>query len=198
MGEDQAQHLEFTRELAIGFNSLYQWNNKPVFRVPKTMLSPAKRVMSLADPTKKMSKSDGNGASRILINDSKEDIYKKIKKAKTDSVTGISYDQNGRPGVSNLINLMLYFDRSGGYASPEEIVQDMQDMTMLALKEKVAETIDSELRDIRDRYNYFEHAPAEVRKDVVSPLRGKGVQKAQLAAKETLENVKRAIGLRVY
>ena len=72
VGEDQAQHLEFARELAIGFNHVHA-GKQPLLTPPKTILSPARRVMSLVKPTKKMSKSDKNPSSRILITDTKEE-----------------------------------------------------------------------------------------------------------------------------
>ncbi|KAF2446553.1 Aminoacyl-tRNA synthetase, partial [Karstenula rhodostoma CBS 690.94] len=163
VGEDQAQHLEFTRELAKSFNHVYAKKTRRQpgdritfkgFNIPKTILSPAKRVMSLQDPTKKMSKSDPDERSRILITDTREQIQAKIKVALTDSIPGISYDRELRPGISNLIDIMYYMDESR-YDSPEAIAQEMSsaDLSMKALKEKVATTVADKLEPIRERYN---------------------------------------------
>ena len=87
VGHDQAQHLEFAREVAIGFNHVY---GAGILTPPETIISPARRVMSFSKPSSKMSKSDQNPKSRILLTDSEEAIRGKIKSAVTDSVEGIS------------------------------------------------------------------------------------------------------------
>ena len=192
MGEDQAQHLEFTRELAVGFNHLYAQAppQDVLLTVPQTLLSPAKRVMSLTDPTKKMSKSDPRPKSRILITDSREEIQNKLKTALTDSIEGVSYDRESRPGVSNLVELMYHFDNSGA-ASPEELARDLKYLSMRALKEKVADTVDDGIREIRERYEQLmrgdekllvEHAQA-------------GAQRAEEIAEKTMERVRSAVGI---
>merc|ERR1711939_99457 len=105
VGHDQAQHLEFARQIANGFNEAV---GKSVLLAPQTLISPAKRVMSLTDPVKKMSKSDPNPKSRILLTDSNEVIRSKIKSAMTDSFDGISYEPERRPGVSNLLDIYYH------------------------------------------------------------------------------------------
>ncbi|KAH7122787.1 tryptophanyl-tRNA synthetase [Dendryphion nanum] len=150
VGEDQAQHLEFTRDLASAFNHAYP-SREPIFTLPETILAPAKRVMSLADPTKKMSKSDPNPNSRILITDTRADITKKIRSALTDSIEGISYDRSARPGVSNLIDILYHLDESIA-SSPADLASDLSTLSMRALKEKVADAIDAELQPVREKY----------------------------------------------
>jgi tryptophanyl-tRNA synthetase len=110
VGEDQAQHLEFARDLANSFNHHYGSKHLPVvLNPPKTIISSSKRIRSLADPTLKMSKSHPNEKSRILLNDDEDVIRSKVKVAVTDSIeTGITYDPENRPGISNLINLLYY------------------------------------------------------------------------------------------
>ncbi|CAI6333297.1 unnamed protein product [Periconia digitata] len=151
VGEDQAQHLEFARELAITFNHTF---GADLLVPPQTIISPAKRVMSLAEPTKKMSKSDPDVKSRILITDTKEEIHKKIKVALTDSIQGVSYDRDSRPGVSNLIDIMYHFQEEH-FASPEQLTKDLfgPETSLKVLKEKVANTIDDHLRDVRERFS---------------------------------------------
>lgn len=114
------------------------------------MQAPAKRIMSLKDPTAKMSKSHNDPNSRILITDSPDDIEIKIKGALTDSIEGVSYDPSTRPGVSNLVEILKHV--SNNEASPEEIASDLQGLTMRAFKEHVAKQIIISLDGIRDRF----------------------------------------------
>jgi tryptophanyl-tRNA synthetase len=155
VGEDQAQHLEFARELAAGFNHVYAPNsNEPILIPPQTILSPAKRVMSLTNPTKKMSKSDPDPKSRVLITDSFEEISRKFRTALTDSIEGVSYDHATRPGVSNLVDIIYYMDESK-FPSPEAAAQDMNTLSMKALKEHAAKTVEIKLRDMRGKYKFI-------------------------------------------
>lgn len=192
VGEDQAQHLEFTRELAIGFNHLY--NSHPsspmLLTVPQTLLSPAKRVMSLTDPTKKMSKSDPKPKSRILITDSKEEIRSKLRTALTDSIEGVSYDQEKRPGVSNLVDLIYHFNDSGA-ASPKDLANDMTDLSMKALKEKVVDTIEMGIRDIRERYEELMGTDQKL----LIERADEGARRAEEIAEVTMKRVRDAVGM---
>ncbi|KAL1793437.1 hypothetical protein ACET3X_008419 [Alternaria dauci] len=189
VGEDQAQHLEFTREIATGFNHVYS-ESQPLLAVPQTLLSPAKRVMSLTEPTKKMSKSDPKPKSRIMITDSKEQIYAKLKTALTDSIEGVSYDRESRPGVSNLVDLLYHFDHSLA-ASPEDLANDLKDLSMRALKEKVAETVDRGISDTRQRYQDLMNGD---QKELVQCVE-EGAQKAEKIAESTMQRVRKAIGM---
>ena len=189
VGEDQAQHLEFTRELALGFNHLYP-QKQPLLTVPQTLLSPAKRVMSLTDPTKKMSKSDPKPKSRILITDSKVEIHAKLKTALTDSIEGVSYDREKRPGVSNLVDLLYHFGDSGA-ASPEDLARDLAGLSMRALKERVADVVDARIGDTRGRY---ESLMGGDQKELVQHAED-GAERAQGIAEETMKRVRSAIGI---
>ncbi|RMZ73172.1 hypothetical protein GMOD_00008977 [Pyrenophora seminiperda CCB06] len=189
VGEDQAQHLEFTRELAIGFNHLYP-QEQPLLTVPQTLLSPAKRVMSLTDPTKKMSKSDPKPKSRILITDSRGEIHAKLKTALTDSIEGVSYDREKRPGVSNLVDLLYHFNDSGA-ASPEELAGDLATLSMRALKERVADVVDARIRDTRGRY---EELMGGDQKALVQHAED-GAKRAEGIAEETMKRVRSTIGI---
>ncbi|OAL02659.1 tryptophanyl-tRNA synthetase [Phaeosphaeriaceae sp. SRC1lsM3a] len=192
VGEDQAQHLEFSRDLAIGFNHLYAADStsQPLLTVPQTLLSPAKRVMSLAEPTKKMSKSDPKPKSRILITDSREEIHSKLRTALTDSIEGVSYDREKRPGVSNLVDLMYHFDESAA-TSPEALAKNFKDLSMRALKEKVADTIDIGIRDIRGAYEEL------MRGDQKQLLQHaeQGAERAEEIAEGTMKRVRSAMGM---
>ncbi|XP_014559842.1 hypothetical protein COCVIDRAFT_13230 [Bipolaris victoriae FI3] len=207
VGEDQAQHLEFTRELAIGFNHVYSSSpsssntttttavgvGAPILTIPQTLLSPAKRIMSLTDPTKKMSKSDPRPKSRILLSDSRDDIFAKIKSALTDSVEGVSYDRETRPGVSNLVDLLWHFGANGGggAASPEELARDLRDLSMRALKEKVADTVDGGISGVRERYLEL------MRGDQAELVRhaDEGARRAEEIAERTMVRVRNALGI---
>jgi tryptophanyl-tRNA synthetase len=158
--------------------------------VPQTLLSPAKRVMSLADPLKKMSKSDPKPKSRILITDSREDIHGKLRAALTDSIEGVSYDRENRPGVSNLVDLMYHFDDAEA-ASPEELANELKDLSMRALKEKVADTIDAGIRDTRGRYQDLMGAD---QKRLVEHAE-EGAQRAEAIAEVTMKQVRNAMGM---
>lgn len=106
VGEDQKQHLELTRDLAGAFNRKVGVEH---FKLPEPMIiKQTKRIMSLQDGFKKMSKSDESELSRVNLNDSAENIVKKIKKAKTDSQNEINYDEN-RPEICNLLNIFATF-----------------------------------------------------------------------------------------
>jgi tryptophanyl-tRNA synthetase len=110
--------------------------------------------MSLTNPTKKMSKSDPDPKSRILITDSFEDISRKFRTALTDSIEGVSYDHATRPGVSNLVDIIYHMDESK-FPSPEAAAQDMNALSMKALKEQAAKTVETGLRDVRERYEFI-------------------------------------------
>ncbi|KAF2205595.1 tryptophan-tRNA ligase [Delitschia confertaspora ATCC 74209] len=186
VGADQTQHLEYAREVASGFNHLHT----PILTLPSTILSPAKRIMSLTQPLKKMSKSDPDPKSRILITDTHATIKRKIKSALTDSIEGITYDPVTRPGVSNLIEMMYCMDESVA-ESPVLLANELKDLSMRALKEKVADTIELHIRDVRERYESIVFGDAKVLMDINE----EGVRKAKQSADATLKLVREAIGL---
>ena len=158
--------------------------------MPQTLLSPAKRVMSLAEPTKKMSKSDPKLKSRILITDSRDVIQSKLRTAPTDSIQGISYDRAARPGVSNLVDLLFHFDPAGA-ASPEELARDIKDLKMRMFKERITDAIDGGLKDIRGRYEELMGANQKE----LDVLADEGAQRAESRAEETMKKVRDVMGL---
>lgn len=191
VGEDQSQHVEFTRQLARAFNSAYAKDMKaPVFTLPGAMLSPAKRVMNLQQPEKKMSKSDADVSSRILITDEPEEIRRKIKRAKTDSVAGpLTYDPKGRPGVSNLFEIYKHVTRSS--QTCQEIAEGHKDTTLGALKALVAEEVVKELDGIKERYEQL-MAVGDERVDFAMIC---GKHGASARAGATMKQVREAVGL---
>ena len=186
VGEDQAQHLELVRECAGGFNSIYG----PVFVKPETIISPAKRVMSLIQPRAKMSKSAPNPKSRILINDTREVISQKIKGALTDSIEGVSYDPATRPGVSNLIEIMHHM--GGGIESCEDIARDCSSLSMRSFKERVAESIDAHIAPMREEWNRIMNDSTS---QYLNDVEQAGAERASQAASDTMRDVRNAVGL---
>ncbi|MCJ1248317.1 Tryptophan--tRNA ligase, mitochondrial [Trapelia coarctata] len=148
VGDDQAQHLEFARECAGNFNSIYG----KVLTEPATILclAPAKRVMSLKEPHLKMSKSHQDPRSRISLSDTADEIHLKVKQALTDSISGVSYDPKSRPGVSNLLEILSHLDGAG--RSPVELAQEHSPLSMRSFKEHVAQRIADGLAGFRERY----------------------------------------------
>jgi len=158
--------------------------------LPEVMLSPAKRVMNLQQPEKKMSKSDADVGSRILITDEADEIRKKIRRAKTDSVEGpLTYDPVARPGVSNLIEILKHITRST--KTCEEIVKEIGETTLGALKALVAEEIVKELDGVRERYEAL-MAEGDERVDLAMVI---GRQHVSGKAGATMKEVREAVGL---
>ncbi|KAJ1796682.1 Tryptophan--tRNA ligase, mitochondrial [Coemansia sp. RSA 2399] len=148
VGEDQVQHLEFARDLVMHFNKQYK---RDIFTMPTAMLTPSKRIMSLKDPQRKMSKSDPNEQTRITLSDTDDQISRKIKKAPTDALHRITYDPISRPGVSNLLS--IYAAIRG--TDPESAALSMHAFSNAQLKEAVAEAIVSELAPIRQEMRHL-------------------------------------------
>jgi len=155
-----------------------------------TRTAPAKRVMSLTQPHLKMSKSHENPKSRILISDSRDEITKKIKSALTDSITGITYDPQQRPGVSNLIEILYHLDGTDT-RSCGELAHDYRDLSMRAFKEKVADSIDKRLSSIRDKYEDILH---DSHTHWLSDMNEEGSRKARASADATMALVREAVG----
>ncbi|KAG1736920.1 uncharacterized protein EDB91DRAFT_1141640 [Suillus paluster] len=105
VGDDQQQHIELTRDLADIFNRTFK-GTSPLFPLPNYVNTPSKRILSLKDPTSKMSKSSPDVQSRILLTDTATQIQSKIRAAVTDSIQGITYDPKDRPGTSNLLTIL--------------------------------------------------------------------------------------------
>ncbi|OJD17938.1 tryptophan-tRNA ligase [Emergomyces pasteurianus Ep9510] len=187
VGEDQKQHLEFTREVANGFNHIYG----PVLTMPTALISPAKRVMSLKQPTLKMSKSHADPRSRILLTDSAEEIHQKIKLALTDSEAGISYDPSRRPGVSNLIEILGHVHGGDGSGSFAELAWEHQTLSMRAFKEHVADTVIAHLKGIREKYLEL----TDNTSGYIDTIAEDGAKAARENADITLGSVRDALGL---
>jgi len=190
VGEDQSQHLELSRTLAGSFNAKV---SKKIFPLPETLLSKsAARVSDLREPTKKMSKSAPSEKSRISIVDEASVIRKRIAGAVTDSQLGVTYDQRGRPGVANLLDIYASFTNRSH--DMEELVQEVQTLSHKALKELVADAVVAGLSPIRERYLDLD-IDSTTGKQRLQDISKQGSQKAQVIARKTMQEVKQHMGL---
>lgn len=184
VGDDQSQHLELCRHIAEQFNKKFE----NTFPLPTTILAPTKKILSLKDPSKKMSKSDPDQASTIYITEEPDAIAKKIKKAVTDSISDhFSYDPINRPGVSNMINII-----SGVQRKPiEQVEQDIANLKdHKAFKDYVTEVIVEEFKPTREEYNRLIQDPQYLHSIVQ-----KGNRRAQEIAEKTMKEVRKNSGL---
>ncbi|GBC24051.1 tryptophan--tRNA ligase, mitochondrial [Rhizophagus irregularis DAOM 181602=DAOM 197198] len=183
VGDDQVQHLELTRNIAEKFNKLYKKN---VFPLPQTILVPAKRILSLKDPSKKMSKSSPFEYSRINLTDSPKEISQKINRATTDSQKGISYSPDIRPGISNLIN--IYSSFTG--LTIEQVVNKYKNYDNKMFKDSVTEVVIQHLQPIQKEIEKLRKEEGYV-KNVLED----GANKANEIAKRNLNEIYKIIGL---
>jgi len=191
VGEDQAQHIELARDCAAAFNHAYP-STSPLLLPPTTLLSPARRVMSLADPSRKMSKSAPLVRSRVLLSDSPEAVRSKIGAALTDSAPGdITYDPKGRPGVANLLEIMAHLGGADG-AGPAEVARECAGLSLKAFKERVAEVVNARLEPIRGEY---ERLLGEKGGKALDDVALRGAERAKGTAERTMRRVKRAVGI---
>ena len=145
--------------------------------------------MSLKEPHLKMSKSHLDARSRIHINDLPDVINNKVKLAMTDSIQGVSYDPDNRPGIANLLVMMA--NLSPEERTPEEVAQTCSNMSLRELKADAAYTISEALGPIREKYNHYMHGSASSYLDDVAM---EGAMKASNQARETIGAVRAAVG----
>lgn len=138
-----------------------------------------------------MSKSHTDPNSRIFLTDTPEVIHKKLKVALTDSLSGISYEPEKRPGVSNLLEILSCVDESSGL-SPAELAGQHENSSLKALKEHVATKVADHLAPIRERY--AELMSDESSKAYVDNVAREGAEKASKNAEKTMHRVREAIG----
>ncbi|MDD2217226.1 MAG: tryptophan--tRNA ligase [Eubacteriales bacterium] len=183
VGNDQRQHIELTRDLAIRVNNRF---DKKVFVVPEgRYLKEGARVMSLDNPTSKMSKSAENQFSKIGLLDDDNKIKKSIMRATTDSEANVRFDIENKPGVSNLISIYSAF--SGKSAS--EIESMYEGKGYGDFKKDLAEVAIESIRPIRERFY-------EIRKsDMLTKALDEGAEKARAIAEITMKRVKEQFGI---
>jgi tryptophanyl-tRNA synthetase len=152
-----------------------------------TKPAPAKRVMSLKEPTSKMSKSHADERSRIILTDSPDVIRKKVKVALTDSEPSITYEPARRPGVSNLIEILSHFEG----VSCEDIATEYHSASLRSLKEHVGDRIAFHLRDIRERYVGL----MDDKTGYLESVAEDGAEAARANARVTMRQIRDAMGL---
>ena len=184
VGKDQMQHIEITRDIAERFNGIYG----DVFKIPEGFLPKAgAKVMSLAEPTKKMSKSDENPKAYISMLDDFNVIAKKIKSAVTDSEGVIEYRENDetKAGINNLLTIMSAVTGK----TIDSIVADYSGKGYGDFKADVAEAVVEHIRPIREKYDQLSDDKAYL-VDVYT----KGAERANSIAQRTLKKVYKKIG----
>lgn len=185
VGEDQKQHLELTRDFVERFNNRYG-NNNAILTLPEVHTPEAGgRIMSLQDPTKKMSKSDENQKGFISMLDEPKVIRKKIKSAVTDSSGVIEYDKENKPGVSNLLTIYSSFTNE----SIDTIVKRYEGVGYGQFKEDLSEAVVAVLEPIQQRHDEL------LASEELDLILDKGAEEARLVANKTLRKMKNAVGL---
>ncbi len=181
IGLDQKQHLELTRTVAERFNSLYN----DTFKIPEAQIPQnGAKIMSLQEPTKKMSKSDENSNAWIAILDSHDDIIRKFKRAVTDSDSCVRYDKD-KPGISNLMT--IYSCTTG--KSFDAIEKEFDGVGYGTFKETVGECVSAKLAPVQSRF-------AEIIKDreYLEKCYKENAEKALYLSNKTLNNVMKKVG----
>jgi len=183
VGEDQKQHLELSRDIAIRFNKIYG----DIFKVPDVYIPTAgARIMSLQSPDKKMSKSETENQNNVIyLLDEPDAIMKKFKRAVTDSLNVVAYDPLNQPGVSNLLEIYAACTNR----TPADCVSDFDGLGYGQLKVQVGEAVVQLLTPIQKRY-------AELKSDrqYIDKIIKTNAERANQIATTTLKSVKNAIG----
>lgn len=181
VGDDQRQHLELARNVAIRFNSRYG----ETLTVPEAMIPPiGARVMDLQHPDRKMSKSISSPGGTINITDSSDEIAKKVRRAVTDNDAVVAYDPERKPGLSNLLEIL---SATSG-VSPDVLAERYTSYG--SLKESVTESLIDELSGLQIRMRELEKDPS-----YVMAALAEGAEKAREIASITLSRSRRAVGL---
>ena len=182
VGEDQKQHLELTRDLAERFNKRYL----EIFTLPDIKLSNSgARIMSLQDPTKKMSKSDPNKKAFISLLDDPKLVDKKIKSAVTDSEGVVKYDKERKPGISNLLDIYSNFSS----LTIEELERKYDGVGYGAFKADLVDVVNEGLAPIQKRYYEL------IESEELDRILDEGAEKASIVAGNMLRKMENAMGL---
>ena len=183
VGEDQKQHVEITRDIAERFNKIYG----ETFKIPEPyILKTAARVMGLQNPNAKMSKSSTLENDSIFLTDEPDVILKKFKKSVTDSENIVRYDEENKPGISNLIE--IYSAITG--STKEDIEKEFAGKGYGEFKTAVANCVIEELKPLQEKYKELKSNP-----DYLEKIYKEGAEKAYQVAHKTLEDVYKKIGM---
>ena len=182
VGEDQKQHVELTRDIAERFNNRYG----KIFKVPRPIVpKEGARIRDLQNPTKKMSKSDDDHRGCILLLDEEDVIRKKIMSAVTDSDNKIYFDEENKPGISNLMT--IYGSLSN--MSVEDIQEKFKDSNYGVFKKEVADIVVVTLTPIQKNYNDI------INSSLIDEVLDKGIKKVEVMAREKCAEVQQRVGL---
>ncbi|WP_027964952.1 tryptophan--tRNA ligase [Halalkalibacillus halophilus] len=182
VGDDQKQHIELTRNIAERFNRKYN----DIFTLPEPHIPEhGARIMSLQDPTRKMSKSDENLKATIFLLDEPKQIEKKIKSAVTDSEGIIEYDKENKPGISNLLTIYSSFSNS----SINQIVEEYQGKNYGTFKQDLADVVVNSLTPLQERYQKMYQS------EELDDILDRGAEEASQVANKMLKKAKKAMGL---
>ncbi len=182
VGADQKQHLEIARDIAERFNGIYG----QTFKVPEAYISKVgARIMSLQEPTKKMSKSDTDVNAMISIVDDSDTIIRKFKRAVTDSDAVVRFDQELKPGISNLMT--IYSAITG--QTIEQVEQEFEGKGYGDFKMRVGEAVAEEIRPLQERF-----VELSKNKDYVDDIIKKNAETANYLATKTLRKVQKKVG----
>ena len=182
VGDDQKQHLELTRDLAERFNNRFG----ETFKIPEPLIAKTgARIMSLQEPTKKMSKSDDNPRNFILMTDEPNVIRKKIKSAVTDSDGIIAFDRENKPGLSNLLE--IYSVITG--ESIDSIVARYEGCGYGQFKSDLAEVVVAELEPIQNRMKELLNSP------IIDEVLDRGAEQANKLALKKVKKEEHKMGL---
>ena len=182
VGDDQKQHLELTRDLAERFNNRFG----ETFKIPEPLIAKSgARIMSLQEPTKKMSKSDDNPRNFILMTDEPNVIRKKIKSAVTDSDGVIAFDRENKPGLSNLLE--IYSTMTG--ESIDSIVARYEGCGYGQFKSDLAEVVVRELEPIQARMKEL------LNSSLIDEVLDRGAEQANRMAFKKVKKVEHKMGL---
>lgn len=185
VGEDQKQHVELTRDLAQRFNNRYS----ETFVVPDPLIAKVgARIMSLSDPSKKMSKSEESNKGCIYLLDDLKVARKKIMSAVTDMEGRVNYDKEKQPGVSNLLEIMSSLSGE----SIDSIVARYEGKGYGEFKKEVADVVCRELEKIQNRYNEI------LRGSLIEDTLKQGAEKAHHIAFRKLKKVQRKMGIDIF
>ena len=185
VGEDQKQHVELTRDLAQRFNNRYS----PTFTVPEPLIPQVgARIMSLSDPSKKMSKSEESNKGCIYLLDDLKVARKKIMSAVTDMYAKVNYDKENQPGVSNLLEIMSSLSGE----SIDSIVARYVGKGYGEFKREVADVVCAELEKIQNRYNEI------INSNLIEETLRKGAEQAHHIAFRKLKKVQKKMGIDIF
>jgi tryptophanyl-tRNA synthetase len=182
VGDDQKQHIELTRDLAERFNKKYN----DIFTIPEPRISKVgARIMSLQEPTKKMSKSDENHKATIFILDDEKQIEKKIKSAVTDSEGIVKYDKENKPGVSNLLTIYSILSNK----TISQLEGQYENKGYGEFKADVAKAVINTLKPIQKKYYEL------IDSKLLDTYLDKGAEKANKVANKMLRKMENGMGL---